>query len=173
MKPTIGEYVSLHPKAVLGDDVIICDHATIGSIPVSYDGFKLKVPGFGVRIGEGSVIHSGARVVLGSIRDTVIGRECCVGQNAIIGHDCVIGNRVHVMNSVSINGFVEVGALSLIGTGATIRERVRVGSSVIIGMGSNVLSDVPSNVVAYGNPCRVQRSHDGGVKYLAKRVLWG
>jgi acetyltransferase-like isoleucine patch superfamily enzyme len=173
LKPLIGEFVTVHPRAVLEDDVVICDHVSVGAQPVIYVGFKLQEAGFGVRVGQGSVVHAGAHIVLGMVRDTVIGRECCVGQNSVIGHDVVIGDRVQVMNGVSINGFAEVGTLSVVGCGALVRERVRIGCSTLIGMGSVVTKDVPSNVVAYGSPCHVVRRHDGDIKFLLKRIAWG
>ena len=34
---------------------------------------------------------------------------------------------------------------------------VTIGDNVVIGAGSVVTKDLPSNVLAFGNPCRVQR----------------
>lgn len=36
---------------------------------------------------------------------------------------------------------------------------VTIGDNVVIGAGSIVTKDIPSNVVAYGNPCRVIREN--------------
>lgn len=36
---------------------------------------------------------------------------------------------------------------------------VTVGDNVVIGAGSVVTRDIPSNVVAYGSPCRVMRKN--------------
>jgi acetyltransferase-like isoleucine patch superfamily enzyme len=38
--------------------------------------------------------------------------------------------------------------------GTQIKERTRVGKSVIVGMGSVVFSDIPNEIIALGNPCR-------------------
>ena len=52
---------------------------------------------------------------------------------------------------------VEIGADVWIGGGAIILPGVRIGSRTVIGAGSVVTRDVPDNVVAAGNPCRVLR----------------
>lgn len=44
-----------------------------------------------------------------------------------------------------------------IGAGAIILPGVRIGENSVIGAGSVVTKDIPANVVAVGNPCRVLR----------------
>ncbi len=46
-----------------------------------------------------------------------------------------------------------------IGGGAIIMPGVKIGDNVVIGAGSVVTEDIPSNKVAYGNPCRVVREN--------------
>jgi len=42
-----------------------------------------------------------------------------------------------------------------IGGGVIVNPGITIGSNVVIGSGSVVTKDIPSNVVAAGNPCRV------------------
>lgn len=44
-----------------------------------------------------------------------------------------------------------------IGGGVRVMPGVTIGSNVIIGAGSVVTKDIPSGVMAFGNPCRVYR----------------
>lgn len=44
-----------------------------------------------------------------------------------------------------------------IGGGAILLPGVTIGDNVVIGAGSVVTGDIPDNVIAYGNPCRVVR----------------
>ena len=44
-----------------------------------------------------------------------------------------------------------------IGAGTLVMPGVTIGNGVTIGAGSLVTGDVPSNVLAFGQPCRVQR----------------
>lgn len=52
---------------------------------------------------------------------------------------------------------VEIGSDVWVGGGAIILPGVRIGSRSVIGAGSVVTRDVPDNVFAAGNPCRVIR----------------
>lgn len=45
-----------------------------------------------------------------------------------------------------------------IGAGVQVMPGVTIGSNVVIGGGSVVVKDIPSNSVAVGNPCRVIRA---------------
>jgi len=58
---------------------------------------------------------------------------------------------------------VRIGEGCWIGAGAIIVPGVTIGDHSVIGAGSVVTKDIPANVVAYGNPCRVQ-------KYLSREV---
>jgi maltose O-acetyltransferase len=52
---------------------------------------------------------------------------------------------------------VEIGSDVWVGGGAIILPGVRIGSRAVIGAGSVVTRDVPDDVFAAGNPCRVVR----------------
>ncbi|WP_244556088.1 LbetaH domain-containing protein [Paenibacillus macquariensis] len=44
-----------------------------------------------------------------------------------------------------------------VGSGATILPGVTIGKGSVIGGGSVVTKDIPANVIAVGNPCKVLR----------------
>ena len=52
---------------------------------------------------------------------------------------------------------IHVGNNTWIGAGALVMPGVTIGDGSTIGAGSVVTHDVPANVLALGNPCRVQR----------------
>ena len=54
---------------------------------------------------------------------------------------------------------VIIGDNVWIGGGAIIMPGVTIGDNVVIGAGSVVTKDIPSNVIAYGNPCQVKREN--------------
>lgn len=69
--------------------------------------------------------------------------------------------------------FAEVGENCWIGAGALIMPGVMIGGKSVIGAGSVVTKDIPANVVAYGNPCRVAREineHDREFYYKDRRI---
>lgn len=45
-----------------------------------------------------------------------------------------------------------------IGGSVTILPGVTIGDNVTIGAGSVVVSDIPSNSIAVGNPCKVKKT---------------
>jgi maltose O-acetyltransferase len=53
---------------------------------------------------------------------------------------------------------VEIGSDVWVGGGAIILPGVRIGSRAVIGAGSVVTRDIPEDVFAAGNPCRVVRA---------------
>ena len=55
---------------------------------------------------------------------------------------------------------IEIGSDVWVGGGAIILAGVSIGSRAVIGAGSVVTRDVPENVFAAGNPCRVIRAID-------------
>ena len=55
------------------------------------------------------------------------------------------------------NASVRIGKNCWIGAGALILPGVTIGDNSVIGAGSVVNKDIPANVVAVGNPCRVLR----------------
>lgn len=56
---------------------------------------------------------------------------------------------------------VEIGADVWVGGGAIILPGVKIGSRTVIGAGSVVTRDLPDDVFAAGNPCRVLRQLSG------------
>ena len=105
------------------------------------------------RIGVGNVFCAGSIVIVGSI----IGQFCIVNTSATVDHDCLLGDFVHVAPGVNLCGSVSVGDRTLVGVGTSVRPGITIGSDTIIGAGSVVVSDIPSGVMAHGNPCRVIR----------------
>jgi sugar O-acyltransferase (sialic acid O-acetyltransferase NeuD family) len=103
------------------------------------------------RIKEGSVIMANAVVQPFS----VIGECSIINTSAIIEHDCNLAHGVHVSPNSSIAGGVQIGKNSWIGIGSQVKQLVRVGNNTIIGAGSTVLSDIPSDVTAFGSPAKV------------------
>ena len=52
---------------------------------------------------------------------------------------------------------ISIGSDVWVGGGALILPGVRIGSRTVIGAGSIVTRDIPDDVFAAGNPCRVVR----------------
>ena len=59
--------------------------------------------------------------------------------------------------AIQFNMPVHIGENVWVGAGAVILPGVSIGNDSVIGAGSVVTKDIPANVVAVGNPCRVLR----------------
>ena len=89
-----------------------------------------------------------------------IGFNTAVNIQSIIGHDVTIGKNCSISSMVNIGGGANIGDGVYIGMGALVKERITIGDNSIIGMGAVVHTDIPSNVIAVGNPARVSRRND-------------
>jgi acetyltransferase-like isoleucine patch superfamily enzyme len=89
---------------------------------------------------------------------TKIGFGVNISRNCSIGHHNIVNDYCSVYSGTNIAGNVEIGEGTTIGPGCTIFSNVKVGSYSIIGGGSVVTKDIPSNVMAYGNPCQVVKN---------------
>lgn len=106
-------------------------------------------------IGEGSVVMQGAIIQ----PDAHIGRHCIINTGASVDHECQIGDYVHISPHATLCGNVKIGEGSWIGAGATVIQGVKIGRWCTIGAGSVVIKDIPDNVIAFGNPCKIVKNN--------------
>jgi|LauGreDrversion4_2_1035121.scaffolds.fasta_scaffold10134_4 sugar O-acyltransferase (sialic acid O-acetyltransferase NeuD family) len=108
------------------------------------------------KIGKGVHINSLVSIAAFSIIDDFVS----INRNCSIGHHSSIGKFTTVNPGANIAGFVKIGHGCLIGMGVNIIDGIEIGSNTIIGAGSVVTKNIPDNVVAYGNPCKIIRSNE-------------
>jgi sugar O-acyltransferase (sialic acid O-acetyltransferase NeuD family) len=108
-----------------------------------------------VKLGEGLLINSLVTIAA----HTTVGDYVSINRNVSIGHHTVIGEYSSVNPGVNIAGNVTVGKGTIIGMGTNVINGVTIGDNTVIGAGSLVTKDIPSGVVAYGNPCKVMRNN--------------
>ena len=104
--------------------------------------------------------------------------EIYIGDSVMLGPNVVLsatGHPVHPGLRKKVAQFsipIVIGNNVWIGAGAVVLPGVHIGDNSVIGAGSVVTKDIPANVVAVGNPCRVLREigeHD--MKYYYKDYL--
>lgn len=95
-----------------------------------------------------------------------IGNFCFFATGAQLEHDCVIDDYASISAGSITGGHVKINKFSAITLGVTIMDRVEIGENSVIGSGSLVTKNIPENVLAYGNPCKIIRSRNKGEKFL-------
>ena len=109
-----------------------------------------------VVLGRGCIINS--LVSIGA--HTTLGDFVTLNRNISVGHHTNISDFVTINPGANIAGNVSIGKGTLIGMGSNIIDNIKIGSNTIIGAGSLVTKDIPDNVVAYGQPCKIVRLNE-------------
>ncbi|GAA0731660.1 sugar O-acetyltransferase [Clostridium oceanicum] len=87
-----------------------------------------------------------------------------IGDDVLIGPNVSIITATHLVSpklrpkNADYTKAVTIGNNVWIGCGAIINPGVTIGDNSVIGSGSVVTKDIPANVVAVGNPCRILRT---------------
>lgn len=112
---------------------------------------------WGINTHFGNNVYANFNLTLVDDCDIYVGDSVMFGPNvtiAVAGHPIDPGLRRKV---AQFNIPVRIGNNVWIGAGAVILPGVTIGDNSVIGAGSIVTKDIPANVVAVGNPCRVLR----------------
>ncbi|MBQ8419235.1 MAG: sugar O-acetyltransferase [Clostridia bacterium] len=86
-----------------------------------------------------------------------------VGENTMLGPNVVLATAGHpILPELREKGYqynmpIHIGKNCWLGAGVIVLPGVTIGDHSVIGAGSIVTRDIPANVVAVGNPCRVLR----------------
>lgn len=112
---------------------------------------------YGYNIEVGNNFYSNYNLTILDVAKVVI------GENVLIAPNVSIYTAGHPVHSEPRNAGYEygigitIGDNVWIGGSSVINPGVHIGNNVVIGSGSVVTKDIPDNVIAVGNPCRVIR----------------
>lgn len=87
-----------------------------------------------------------------------------IGDNVMLAPNVTISTAGHPVHPLTRNsGYeygipIKIGNNVWLGANVVINPGITIGDNVVIGSGSVVVKDIPDNVIAVGNPCRVLRS---------------
>ncbi len=135
--------------------------------------FHANWGGHHVHLGKNVYINMGATMV----DDTHI----YIGDYTMLAPNVVIATAGHPIDpelrakGLQYNMPVRIGNNCWLGAGVIVMPGVTIGDNTVIGAGSVVTKDIPSGVVAVGNPCRVLREvgeHDRKYYYKDKKIDW-
>lgn len=123
----------------------------------------------------GKHVHFGKNVYANFNLTLVDDTHIYVGDYTMFGPNVTVATAGHPIlpelreKAYQYNASVTIGKNCWIGAGAIILPGITIGDNVVIGAGSVVTKDIPSNVVAVGNPCKVLREvNEHDKKYYFK-----
>jgi UDP-3-O-[3-hydroxymyristoyl] glucosamine N-acyltransferase len=162
-KAKIGRSVTIAERVVIMDEVVVGDHSFIdaGAILGAEGLLYIREDGNNRRIRHRGEVRLGQHVTV--LANAVIARAIHPGQptdiedHSIIGIASTIGHEAHVGRNCVISGNCVIarhaclGDRAWIGTGAVVREYVRVGAGASVKAGSVVVEDVPDGAEVSGN----------------------
>ena len=103
-----------------------------------------------VEIGEGTVIMANTCINT-SVK---IRKHCIINTGVVIEHDNIINDYVHISPNATLCGTVEVGKLTHIGAGSTIKNNTNICSNCVIGCGAVVIKDINEEGTYMGVPTK-------------------
>lgn len=127
----------------------------------------------------GAHVHFGKNIYANFNLTLVDDTHIYVGDYTMFGPNVTVATAGHPIlpelreREYQYNAPVYIGRNCWIGAGAIILPGITVGDNVVIGAGSVVTKDLPSNVVAVGNPCRVLREvgeHDKEYYFKDRKI---
>lgn len=123
----------------------------LGDNQITIDEFRQR----GIKIGNNCHIYTKGI-------DTSHGYLIEIGDNVTISHAEI---QAHDASTKKILGYSKVGKVRIgnnvfVGTQAVILPGVTIGDNVVIGAGTVVSKDVPSNSICAGNPAKIIGSYD-------------
>lgn len=127
----------------------------------------------------GAHVHFGKNVYCNFNLTLVDDTHIYVGDYTMFGPNVTVATAGHPIlpelreQVYQYNLPVHIGRNCWIGAGAILLPGVSVGDNTVIGAGSVVTKDIPPNVVAVGNPCRVLRpigEHDREYYFKERKI---
>lgn len=111
----------------------------------------------------GHHVHFGKNIYANFNLTLVDDTHIYVGDYTMFGPNVTVATAGHPIDPAlrkqgyQYNAPVRIGKNCWIGAGVIIVPGIAIGDNVVVGAGSVVTKDLPDNVVAVGNPCRVLR----------------
>lgn len=127
----------------------------------------------------GHHVHLGKSIYANFNLTLVDDTHIYIGDYTMIGPNVVIATGGHPLlpelreKGYQYNASVHIGRNCWLGAGVIIVPGITIGDNVVIGAGSIVTKDIPSNVLAVGNPCRILREineHDKEYYFKDRKI---
>lgn len=127
----------------------------------------------------GHHIHFGKGVYANFNLTVVDDTHVYIGDYTMIGPNVTLATAGHPIlpelreKGLQYNMPIHIGRNCWLGAGVIVLPGITIGDNVVVGAGSIVTKDLPSNVIAVGNPCKVLREvndHDREYYFKQRKI---
>lgn len=127
----------------------------------------------------GHHVHFGSHIYANFNLTLVDDTHIYVGSRTMFGPNVTVATAGHpILPELRAQGYqynapVHIGENCWFGAGTIVLPGITIGDNVVVGAGSIVTKDLPSNVVAVGNPCHILRpvnEHDREFYFKDRRI---
>jgi UDP-3-O-[3-hydroxymyristoyl] glucosamine N-acyltransferase len=144
-------------NVIIGNKCIIREKANIGgygfTMAKDQNDNNIRIPSLGgVRIGDNVEIGAFATICSGTGNPTVIENYVKIDDHVHVSHDDFIGKNSILSAGSILAGYVEIGEHVHISAGASIKNRIRIGSDATIGMAARIYKDVKEGQTVLNAP---------------------
>lgn len=177
----IGPYCIIGPNVVLGEHCYLHGHVTLmGPAVIGSHNEFYPYTSIGQRtqdlkyVGEPTYLeigdHNCFRECVTVNRATLQHGKTKIGSYgnflayAHIAHDCIVGDHVIFSNNGTLAGHVTVGDYAIMGGLSAVHQFCRIGEHAMIGGCTKIVQDVPSFMIADGNPAKIRGLNQAGLE---------
>jgi UDP-3-O-[3-hydroxymyristoyl] glucosamine N-acyltransferase len=164
-KCSIGNQTVIHGNCYIYDNVVI------GNNVIIHAGTVIGADGFGYQRNENGVFEKFPHIGGVLIEDDVeIGANTCIDRGALgntiiktgakidnlvhIAHNVVIGKHSAVIANTMIGGSTVIGDFSWVAPSVSLRDQIKIGNNVTVGMGAVVTKNIPDSETWTGSPAK-------------------
>jgi UDP-3-O-[3-hydroxymyristoyl] glucosamine N-acyltransferase len=167
----IGANNVIHDNVFIGRNVRINEFNLLGGAGLGFvreaDGSLIKMAHIGRLIIEDDVeIFTHVNADRGTISDTIVKRGAKIDHHVHLGHNTVVGEHTLVVAHSVLCGGSMIGNRTWVGVGSYIKDAMKVGDDVTLGLGAVVTKNVPNGETWIGNPAKTLEEYKKIFKML-------
>ena len=179
---TVGAYSLIGPHVVVGEGTVIGPHVVLtGHTHIGRNNRVFQFSSIGeapqdkkyageptrVEIGDHNTFREYCTINSGTVQDagvTRIGSHNWVMAYVHIAHDCVVGNHTVFANCTNLAGHVHIDDWAILGGYTGVHQFCKVGAHCMTAVGTVLLQDLPTYVLAGGNTAQAHGINSEGLK---------
>ena len=131
---TVARTAIVYPGTILGEGVVIGDHAVVGKLPaLSPRSTAKREPLPPLELGPGTIVSAAAVVFAGTKigANCIVGDQSCVRERCELGDDVVVGRGSLVENDTTIGARTKIQADAYVTAYSTLEDDVFIAPCVV------------------------------------------